>query len=95
MTYSTKIVLHCPNGEPERMTLLVEDFIKDGVELVAVVGMDCSRIEDIIDEIVVGDGDRDYDLLTTSHPGETVDQVVKFARSLHVKNEQEVQVVVL
>jgi hypothetical protein len=82
MPYARKVVLHCPNGYQARLDDIVEEFIRDGVIFVGVVGRDCARVEDIIDEIVVGDGDRDYDLLTSSHPGASVEQAVAFARSL-------------
>ena len=96
MTYAKKIVLHCPNGYETRLDVLVEEFIRDGVMFVGVVGEDCSRVEDIIDELVVGNGDRDYDLLTSSHPNESVEEVVEFARSLALEFQgQEVQVVEL
>jgi hypothetical protein len=82
MPHPRKIVLHCPRGYDPRLDTLVEDFIRDGVRLVAVVGEDCERIEDIIDEFVVGDGSRDYDLLTSSHPGECLAAAVAFANDL-------------
>lgn len=77
-----KIVLHCPNGYDPRLDALVEEFIRNGVLFVAVVGKDCSRVEDIIDELVVGDAVREYDLLTSSHPDESLDEVIEFAHSL-------------
>lgn len=82
MPYPRKIVLHCPRGHDPRLDALVEELIRDGVRFVAVVGMDCERVEDIIDELVVGDGSRDYDLLTSSHPGEPLEAAVAFARDL-------------
>jgi hypothetical protein len=82
MPHSKRIVIHCHQGYDPRLDRLVEDFIRDGVRFVAVVGVDCARVEDIIDELVVGDGTRDYDLLTSSHPGETVAEVVAFAKAL-------------
>jgi len=96
VAYANKIVLHCPAGYKMRLDALVEDFIRDGVMFVGVVGEDCSRVEDIIDELVVGNGDRDYDLLTSSHPSESVEEAVAFAKSLALEFEgQEVQVVEL
>jgi hypothetical protein len=89
-TYSSikaKIVLHCPNGYEVRLDALVEDFIRDGVVFVGVVGKDCDKVEDIIDELVVGDGSRDYDLLTSSHPNESVEEVVEFAKLLTLEFE--------
>jgi predicted aldo/keto reductase-like oxidoreductase len=82
MPYSRKIVLICPHGATPRLETLVEKFIQDGIKFVAVVGNDCSRVEDFIDEIVVGDGTREFFLLTSSHPGETTADATDFARSL-------------
>jgi hypothetical protein len=83
MAHPKKIVLHCPRGYQPRVDTLVSEFMRDGVSFVGVVGQDCARIEDIIDELVVGDGTREpYFMLTSSHPGETVTEAVEFARSL-------------
>ncbi len=83
MPYSKKIVLRCQSGATLRLEQLVEDFLQDGVLFVAVVGLECDRIEDIIDEHVVGDGtDEDRFILTSSHPGATVEETVAFARCL-------------
>ena len=96
MAYLKKIVLYCPNGHDARLDSLVEEFIRDGVIFIAVVGKDCSKVEDIIDELVVGDGSRDYFMLTSFHPDESVEEAVKFAKSLTGKFEgKEVQVVEL
>ena len=50
-------------------------------------------VEDIIDELVVGEGKNDNFILTSSHPGETLEEVIEFARSLSLEYEGEVQVV--
>jgi hypothetical protein len=58
----------------------VEKCIQDRVVLVCVIGNDCARVEDAIDQLVVGDGsDPDRFLITTSHPNESVNEVRKFA----------------
>ena len=96
MAHSRKVVLHCANGYEARLDSLVEDFINDGVLFVGVVGMDCARVEDIIAELVVGDGERDYHLLTSNHPDQSVDEAVEFARSLTLEFEgYEVEVIEL
>jgi hypothetical protein len=77
-----KIVLHCRTGYSPRLDTLIEGFIRDGVIFIGVVGADCAKVEDIIDEIVVGDGSRDYHMLTSSHPDESVEEAVCFADSL-------------
>lgn len=95
MAYGPKLVLHCRNGYQFRLDAMVEEFIKDGVKFVGVVGKDCSKVEDIIDQLVVGDGARDYDLLTSSHEGKSIDDAVQFARSLTGEFFGDVQVVEL
>ena len=82
MPHLKKIVLHCRNGYAQRINSLVEEFIQDGVIYVGIVGVDCARVEEIVDELVVGLGDRNYDLLTSSHPNKSVEDAVRFANSL-------------
>jgi hypothetical protein len=93
LPYLAKIVLHCPNGLHEGLEPLVHAFIRDGVTFVAVAGSDASLIEDIIDEVCVGDGTRPYEMLTSSHPGESLAAVVEFARSLSLEYAGTVEVV--
>ena len=96
MTYAKKIVLYCPNGYDPRLDALVEDFIRDGVMFVGVVGKDCSRVEDLIDALVVGDGSKDDFILTSFHKDESIEEVVTFAKSLRLELDGlDVQVVTL
>jgi hypothetical protein len=88
-----KIVLHCPKGLHGGLEPLVQAFIRDGVAFVAVVGSDASLIEDIIDEVCVGDGTRPYEMLTSSHPGDSLAMVVEFAKSLSLEYAGPVEVV--
>jgi hypothetical protein len=91
--YLAKIVLHCPNGLHGGLEPLVQAFIRDGVTFVAVAGGDTSLIEDIIDEVCVGDGTRPYEMLTSSHPDESLAAVVEFAKSLSLEFDGPVQIV--
>jgi hypothetical protein len=96
MTCRPKIVLPCPCGHVAGLDGLIEQFLADGVQFVGVVGEDCARVEDIIDEIVVGDGSNPTRfILTSSHPGESVADVIQFANLLSTAGEGEAQVVLL
>ena len=95
MKYAKRIVLYCPIAVTDDLETLVENLIRDGVSFIGVVGPNSSHIEDLIDEIVVGDGGRDYDLLTSSHPNETIEEALEFARSLTGEFEGEVQLIEL
>ena len=85
MPYARKIVLQTRPGHESRLDTLVPAWMKDGVAFVGVVGPDCARVEDLIDEIVVGDGSADYTLLTSSHPGESLEQAIAFAKALQLE----------
>lgn len=77
MPLARKIILHAPLSDEALFRGFVEQCLKDGVSLVAVVGPDCTRVEDIIDGIVVGDGrDETRFLCTSSHPGEALEDVL-------------------
>jgi hypothetical protein len=92
--YAPRIVLHSLSGDPQGIDALVEEFLKDGVKFVGVVGKNAARIEDVVDEAVVGDGSDDSRfLLTSSHEGETLDDALHFARSLSSEYGQGVQIV--
>jgi hypothetical protein len=94
MSHPKKIVLHCPHGCQPRIDTLVSEFMRDCVSFVGVVGQDCTTVEDIIDELVVGDGTREpYFMLTSSHPGETVAEAVEFAQSLTEEYAGDVHVI--
>jgi hypothetical protein len=76
-------VLHCPNGYKLTLDALIENFIFDRVKFIAVVGHDCERVEDIVDELVVGLGDDSSRyILTSSHPDQSVDDACSFARQI-------------
>ena len=82
MQYAQKIILHAPPWHSPRLEAFVEKCIQDEVVLVCVIGNDCARVEDVIDELVVGDGsDPGRFLNTTSHPNESIDEVRKFAEA--------------
>jgi len=91
-----KLILNCPEGYKPELDALLEHFIRNGLVYVGVVGKDCEKIEDIIDEIVVGDGSETRPfVLTTSHPNESVDDAIEFAMCLTGEHAGEVQVVTL
>ena len=97
MAYAKKIILNCPMGYRIELDAMVEEFIHDGVAFVGVVGRDCAKVEDIIDELVVGgSSDEARNILTSSHPGKSVEEAITFAKSLTGEfSGREVQVVEL
>jgi len=93
MQFLRKIVLHSLSGYRPELDQLVRQFMDGGVVYVGVVGVDASRIEDIIMELCVGDGSAPYKMLNSFHEHETLAEVVDFARSLTEEFAGDVQVV--
>src|SRR6266404_2291278 len=56
MSYAPKIVLQLPVSNPELLPAFVEACLRDGVVVIAIVGESASKMDDEIDELVVGDG---------------------------------------
>ena len=84
MRYAQRLVLHAPRWDSPALVDFVEACVKDEVVLVCVVGNDCERVEEVIDELVVGDGgdaDRLSFVTTTSHPNGSVAEVIAFAKA--------------
>jgi hypothetical protein len=90
-----KIVLHCPRGYQPELDALVRQWVRDGVVFVGVVGKDCEKVHDIIDELCVGDGSDPCRMLTSWHADETVDEVVECADALSGHQQGAVEVVEL
>ena len=94
MTVSRKIVVHSVRGFSPEFAACVADWIKSGVVFLGIVGKDAVRLEDLADEVAVGDGTTTpYFLLTTSHPGESLADAVAFADALTGEHAGPVQVV--
>lgn len=94
VAYGHKVVLHLRSTVRPNLDDLVESFLRDGVRFVGVVGVEASFVEDVIDEIVVGDGsDPDRFILTSSHEHQSVEEALEFARGLTGEYAGEVQLV--
>jgi hypothetical protein len=94
MGYAAKIVLQLPISNPDRLPPFVEACIRDGVALIAVVGEGCADIEERIDDLVVGDGsDSSRFIVTSSHVGETVEEVMQFAEMFDADGDRTIELV--
>jgi hypothetical protein len=83
MNTPRKIVLHSLQGYRLDLDRLVSNWIDEGVKYVGIVGVDAAQIEDIIDELCIGDGTAPYFMLTASHSSdETLEDAVRFAEML-------------
>ena len=94
MKLARKIILHSPVSDERLLDQFVEDCLRDKVSLIAVVGPACERIEEMIDEIVVGDGSDDERYVTTSsHPDEPLSDVIEFVEHWEMERGDPLQVV--
>ncbi|MBC6981173.1 hypothetical protein [Caulobacter sp. 17J80-11] len=80
MPYPAKILIVGPLQSQPALAAFVEDCLRDGVELIAAVGPDASRIELEVDLLIVGDAsDESRFICTTSHEDETFGEAYQFA----------------
>ena len=92
MTYARKILLHSPVTDESQLDGFVEQCIQDEVSIIAVFGPGSERIEDIIDEIVVGDGsDPNRFVCTTSHANEPRDDVLNMLKCWELERNDPIQ----
>lgn len=96
MSYASKIVLPVPLSDEKRLRPFIEECLKDKVALIAVVGDGCEEIEDLIDDILVGDGsDATRFIVTTSYPGRSTDEAFDLVRHWKMVRTDEPEVVKL
>jgi hypothetical protein len=96
MSFAKKVVLHCPNGLPSGMAELAAQFVADGVKLVASVGPACREIEDLVDDASISAGSPEINfILTSSHPDESLADVIEFAEGFGGEYEGPVQLLEL
>jgi hypothetical protein len=94
MATSRKVVLHSLHGYRPELDAIVAQWIQERVGYVGVVGIDASRIEDIIDELCVGDGSNSYFMLTAFHGSdETLQDAILLAEQLSGELAGDVRVV--
>lgn len=89
-----KIVLALPMSDATLLPAFVEKCLAENASLIAVIGEGCEGIEDEIDWLILGDGSDPRRFITTSsHPCETLDQVVEFATAWRVSADGPTQII--
>lgn len=92
MTFAPKLILHSPVSNERLLPGFVEECLRHRVSLLAIFGPGCSHLEEVIDEIVVGDGgDTSRFLCTTSHPCDDFDTVMNMAQVWEMEKGEPVQ----
>lgn len=81
-----KVILFSKNGYSKKHDGVLNRLIDEKILLFCALGKDCRLWEDIMDELFVGeDIERDFFLITTSHPNETLDEVIQFAEMFEIE----------
>ncbi len=85
-----KVILHSINGYNKKYDALLQNLIDEKILLFCTVGKDCELWHDVMDELIVGDGttDSDFDIITTWHEGESLDEVIQFAGKFEIEEIQ-------
>jgi hypothetical protein len=74
--------LHTPLADLGKLDSFVEARLADDAVLVAVFGSDADKVEDLLDELVVGDASENSRFITTSsHRNESIEGVLGFVES--------------
>lgn len=89
----SKVVLISEHGYSSEHDALLLSFLDQKFELFCAVGKDCEIWEEIMDELAVGNGENSRFIVTTSHPEESAEEVIEFAKNFGDKSNGEVHVV--
>lgn len=88
-----KVVLVSKTGYSADKDHILLDLIAEPIALFSAIGQDCQKWEDVMDELCVGDGTNPVFIPTTSHPNETVEDVIEFAKMFSVENDRGVRII--
>ena len=92
VTYARKILLHAPVSDEALLEPFVEQCLQDQVSIIAVWGAGSERLEDIIDEMVVGDGAQNERFVcTSSHPDEPLEDVLNMLKYWEMERDDPIQ----
>lgn len=81
-------IVACENGRTLEVEQVLADLVKKDPKWIAIVGDDCILLENICDEMIVGDGTGPArDIVTTSHPEESAEEVTAWLRLSHPGEE--------
>lgn len=94
MPNAKKVVLVSKGGYNPSHNDFLRSLIKRRICLFCAVGKDCVLWEDVMDELVVGPtGEYVWHVTTTSHPNESIEDVVEFAKLFLLTEPTTVEVI--
>jgi len=73
---------------------ILKSLIKRKIVLFCAVGVDCENWEEALDWLCIGkNGEGTHIINTTSHPGETLEEVKDFAKAWETEDESDIQII--
>lgn len=94
MLAAKKVVLVSNGGYRASHDDLLRGLINRRIGLFCVLGKDCQLWEDVMDELVVGPtSENGWHVTTTSHPNETIEEVLEFARTFQLDKPTRVEII--
>lgn len=97
MNKDCKVVLISNSGYKKEHNDLLQELIENEIELFCVVGIECQEWEEAMDllcaDLDANDIKPNAFCNTTSHPNESVEDVIKFAESWSQKGATEVKII--
>lgn len=91
--HGNKVVLVSKTGYSPAKARILRELIHEPIALFCAVGQDCRMWEEAMDGLCVGDGSHPVFIPTTSHPDETLEDVVEFARLFSIDEDRGVRIV--
>ena len=92
MRLKPRIVLHSPVGDHTKLAPFIDQCLQDGVSLIAIVGDGCEGLEEQLDWLIIRNGfDPDRLICTSSHPNQTLKEVLELASTWTCNGEDGVQ----
>lgn len=96
MSEAKKVVLISRSGYSTSHDDILLSLIQRKVHLFCAVGKDCKLWEEVMDELVVGPvGACEWFVSTTSHPDESIEDVIEFAEGFHIEDSHDDDVEVI
>ena len=94
MPNAKKVVLVSKGGYNTSHNDVLQSLIERRICLFCAVGKDCELWEDVMDELAVGpSGEYAWHVTTTSHPNESIEEVIEFAKLFHLDEPTSVEII--
>ena len=93
-TDARKVILISKSNYSSEHEDVLKALIKRNIELFCAIGTDCEKWEEAVDWLCIDEkGNKIGFVNTTSHPDETIEEVMDFAKNWSIEGNNEIQVI--